>query len=418
MRSSLFRREVVEAQAVKSIGSAVLLRPVPMRLAAAGTGIIGILLVCLITCCEYTRKTHVKGQIEPSSGAIRAVAQQYGTVLNRSVGDGALVRKGQLLFELSSERRGGPAGGVDARIDVALLERRQLLQQELALQTQQLERRFASLKQRSELIARETNRLDQEKALQSERVRRAYDMRARYQQLRLKGFVSEPQMANIDNDATEQQSRLHALDRARFGLAGEALQNQQETTEVKSQIALNATQSERTRATLDQETAEHQGRARTAIVAPADGILTAVTTEVGQTVQAGTVMGTIIPEGSKLEAVLLAPSNAIGFAEPGQEVMLRLASFPYQKYGELSGRITSVDRSPIMPAQPSGSAAGEALYRIRVSLPLQSMQIHGKHKLFYPGTEVSGDILQERRTLLAWIVDPIISAGGWREAAR
>lgn len=133
--------------------------------------------------------------------------------------------------------------------------------------------------------------------------------------------------------------------------------------------------------------------------------------------QTGSTLATVIPDGGQLEAVLLAPSAAIGFAEPGQAVMLRLSSFPYQKYGQLRGKIASVDNSPVVTAQASGGSGAEQLFRIRVQLARRSMAVSGKERLIYPGTEVSGDILQERRTLLAWIVDPIISASGWRDPA-
>jgi membrane fusion protein len=138
---------------------------------------------------------------------------------------------------------------------------------------------------------------------------------------------------------------------------------------------------------------------------------------VGQTVQTGSTLATVIPDGGQLEAVLLAPSTAIGFAEPGQTVMLRLSSFPYQKYGQLRGHIASVDNSPVATSQANGGSGAEQLFRIRVQLARRSMAVNGKERLIYPGTEVSGDILQERRTLLAWIVDPIVSASGWRDPA-
>jgi membrane fusion protein len=402
---------------MQSIGAAVLLRPVPVRVAGALTALIGVALLCLVTLGHYTRKTHVQGQIAPVAGAIRVVAQQGGTVTAAPrIANGERVRKGQVLFELSSER-GGLGGGADARIDVALAERRELLRQELNLQNVQLARRRTSLTQRRQLIVGELERIDQERVLQAGRSRRAIDLRKRYQALRTDGYIAEPKMASVDDDSAEQESRLHALDRARFALDGELLQNRLESAEVSSQMSLNATQSARTGATLEQEIAEHQARARAAVLAPADGFLTAVTTELGQTVQAGTTLATVLPEGGQLEAVLLAPSAAIGLAEKGQSVMLRLSSFPYQKYGQLRGHIASIDNSPVITGQANVGSGAEQLFRIRVQLARSSMAVNGTERLIYPGTEVSGDILQERRTLLAWIVDPIVSATGWRDPA-
>lgn len=111
-----------------------------MKVAVGTAAVLALALLLYLTFGEYTRKVHVTGSIVPGTGVIRAVASQYGMVVARPVRGGDVVAQGQVLYELSSERTNG-SGGIDARIDHSLIERRSLLAEERELQTAQLQQR-------------------------------------------------------------------------------------------------------------------------------------------------------------------------------------------------------------------------------------------------------------------------------------
>ena len=55
------------------------------------------------------------------------------------------------------------------------------------------------------------------------------------------------------------------------------------------------------------------------------------------------------PSAHTLVAALFAPTRTAGFIQPGQEVWLRLAAYPYQKFGLAKGRVLKVSVTPIAP---------------------------------------------------------------------
>lgn len=80
------------------------------------------------------------------------------------------------------------------------------------------------------------------------------------------------------------------------------------------------------------------------LTAPVAGLVASRLVEVGQAVQPGQPMLSLLPEGSQLRAQLLVPSAAIGFVKKGDQVLLRYKAHPYQKFGSHIGRVIRVSR--------------------------------------------------------------------------
>lgn len=154
------------------------------------------------------------------------------------------------------------------------------------------------------------------------------------------------------------------------------------------------------------------------MTAPQDGTVTAILAEPGQTVSAQP-LATLLPAGSRLVVHLYAPSKAIGFVEPGQHVRMRFAAYPYQKFGQYEGTVTQVSRTSLtsaeLPAQLATVAqqsAGEGLYRVSVELASQTVQAYGKSQPLTVGMQLEADVLQETRTLVEWVLSPVIGLRG------
>ncbi len=142
--------------------------------------------------------------------------------------------------------------------------------------------------------------------------------------------------------------------------------------------------------------------------------------------QAGQTLLTLLPQATpgsataaQLQAHLYAPSHTAGFVRPGQTVYLRYAAYPYQKFGLYAGRITAVSSTPFAPnelppnlAQQLVSQAGsnEALYRINVQLADQSVKAYGEDIALKPGLTLEADVLQERRKVWEWVLEPVLAA--------
>jgi membrane fusion protein len=169
------------------------------------------------------------------------------------------------------------------------------------------------------------------------------------------------------------------------------------------------------RASAGQERIERNLQYRASIAAPAAGRVAALLVEVGQTVSPGTTLATIVPVAAPLEAHLFAPSRAIGFVRPGQEVAVRYLAYPHQKFGSHRATVVAVSRSPLPAADlgfapPDGSR--EPLYRIKVALEAQAVPAYGRREPLQAGMQVEADLMLDRRRLVEWIFEPLLSLSG------
>lgn len=117
------------------------------------------------------------------------------------------------------------------------------------------------------------------------------------------------------------------------------------------------------------------------------------------------VSGQLVMEATRLQAQLWVPGSAIGFIAPGDRMLLRYRAFPYQKFGQRTGRVVRIARNATTPA---GRARGaEPVYRVLVQLDQQSIMARGALRPLRPGMLLDADIPGERRRLYQWVLTPL-----------
>jgi membrane fusion protein len=209
------------------------------------------------------------------------------------------------------------------------------------------------------------------------------------------------------------QAQTQALERQRtaFGRERALLEGERRNLPLLARGAQGSI--ERDLAALTREAAEQDSERRLIVRAPQDGQLSAVLAEPGQSVAPSSALASLVPQGAVLQAQLYAPSSAVGFVKPGQAVRLRLEAFPYQKYGQLEGRVLQVSRTPLaageLAAQPLAGAQparpGEALFRITVAL--DDSPTGRWPQPLVAGMRLQADVLLERRRLIEWLFEPL-----------
>ncbi|MFL6711205.1 MAG: HlyD family efflux transporter periplasmic adaptor subunit [Massilia sp.] len=412
MELAPIRPEVIEAMRSRRAGAIVLAQPVPMRVAARFGAAVLLGLALLLACGEYTSKVRVTGLLAPAGGAIKVVAAQTGRISARHVREGDSVKAGQLLFEISAERTGA-GGSVDEKIGVQLAERRRQVELRRAASAEQLRQQGAALGRQRELAEAELASHQGALTIEDAMVRSATANHARYARLARHGFVAAAVLAQYANArdlelarraalAINLQTARQALERIKGEQA--VLEGQARTAEADARTSL---------ATLAQEAAEHEGRRATAVLAPAAGRVTTFAYSVGQNVNAGAMLATVLPAGAVLEAQLLVPSQAKASIRRGQNVQLRIDAFPYQKYGLVAGTVEQVELSPITDLPP-GAAPGAMLYRATVALSTDALLKYGQRIPFESGMTLQADIFNDRRRLIEWVFDPLVSAAPGR----
>jgi membrane fusion protein len=407
--SSLFRPEVIENRQSQWLGSIQLLRPVSLHVLTALAVGAAVVVAAYLFLGEYTRKARVSGFLAPDRGVIRLVAPQAGTVLESRAVEGAVVRRGDVLYVLS----------VDG-VNVAGTVRETLSARERSLvgaarQQAELEReRAAGIDRQVATMRGELVQIDAEARLHEQRLALAEQSLARLESLRADNFISAAQVQSKSEELLGLRAQAQALQRQRAAQLREIEQLLARRRELPLQTQVLQGELERDLAEVAQKQAENDSRGRVEIRAPQDGVVTGVVAQPGQAVNETVALASLLPADAKLQAHLFAPSSAVGFVKADQTVLLRYQAFPYQKFGLQAGQIAQVSRSPLQPSElvgvPLAQTLGSAqpLYRITVTLDRQSVAAYGSDQALSPGMQLEADVLLDRRRLIEWIFEPLL----------
>ncbi len=455
---SLFRREVQEAQSAQWMGTVRLSRPLSFSVVTAVAVLLAASFGSLSVWGEVNRKARLSGILVPIQGSLNITAAQAGVIAERRVREGDTVAAGDVLLIINAERQSlvGPEGLVGdtaALVAQQIESRRQALVAERNFRELQARQREQVLTDRLRTLDAQLRTSEDELLGQRHRVKLSEKTFERHQALAREGFISEAQAQARQEELIDARNREQGLQRARLGLQQDRQALLGERQALAAQLQTELSQLNRSLASAEQEAAENSARKTTVVLAPQPfGIgaggdedpsdsatapraakaryrVTGLNLQVGQFVQAGQSLATLVPvTASKtgapadstqtLEAQLFAPSRTVGFVALGQRVYLRYAAYPYQKFGLHGGRISAISATPFaahelppnLSRQVSAQAGSEeALYRINVQLDHQVVRAYGKDYLLKAGLTLDADVLQDRRRIWEWVLEPVLA---------
>ena len=145
----------------------------------------------------------------------------------------------------------------------------------------------------------------------------------------------------------------------------------------------------------------------------------------GTVVSPGTILMTLVPHGESLRAEVWVSNQDVGFVRIGQQAKVKLAAYPFQKYGMVDARVVQV--SADATEAPSANTRSDALFgrdrpmgplafRAVVELATQHLDAGDSRFLLKPGMQVVAEIKLGERTLLEYLLSPVQKAV--HEAAR
>ena len=411
MSNELFRKEVLEAKRSSWLGGISLAQPLKLWLLAgfavfAATAIIGFLVLG-----EYTRRSRVTGQLVPDLGLSTVVSPTGGVVGRLYPEEGAQVAANDPLTVITVPRV--TAAGSDSLtvIREGLETRRESLESLGEAQTDQIDAQIAGLSRQRTAAQHELSQIENEIATRREQVRLGRETTERYQRVADEKYVSQVQVNQQRQSVLELTNAQQSLERQATSLRRNLAQLDQAVRELPAQRQGSQATTSRDLAMLDQERVQQEASGELLIRAPVTGLVANRLIEPGQAVQAGQPLMSLLPKGSQLQAQLLVPSAAVGFIQPGDQVLLRYQAFPYQKFGHHRGKVIRVSRSAITPDGNDGQNA-EPYYRVLVALDEQAITAYGKSEALRPGMRLDADILGERRKLYEWVLEPLYSIRG------
>ena len=413
----LFRDEVLQGQRTGLLGEILLTPRASVSVLTLCAALIGVAIVLFLVYGSYTRRSTVTGQLLPSAGVIRVHTPQPGVVTEKKVMEGQSVRKGDVLYVLSSDRLGAGSRELQADIGQQVDDRRRSLEAEIKRNRTVEAAEIGHLERRAETLRAENQAILKQLEQQVLRLRLAQEARARYQGLADQDYIAREQLFLKEAELSDQQSRQQALQRDLLASQRELGTTVQEIANTRVRFLNQNALLQRGISSAQQELTEVESRRRVFITAPEAGRATLVVAEVGQAVDGTRPLLNLVPENARLEARLYAPSATIGFVRPGNDVQLRYQSFPYQKFGQHEGRVESISNNAVTSSELAGFAIpdtlpGEPVYAITVVLRQQAVTAYGKQWPLQAGMRLDADVLQETRRLYEWVLEPLYSITG------
>lgn len=388
------------------------------------------------------------GKLVPASYLKVVQPAEPGVVRQILVSEGDLVRAGQVLMRmdprLADAERGALLAEKEARawqlrrLDAQLSGRglavapgtagesgRHALQQYLSA----VEAHRAALEQarlqeeraRQELAAAEEvwHKLQQVLPLQEERETAVDRMAA-------KGYVSRVEQLDQRRARIETRQDLLAQEHAIRSARSQVTQAAQRVRELQADYRRQL-QEEREAAGMQLARLEEQLaglRARQEgleLTAPQDGVVKSLLTHTpGSVVQAGAVLATLVPSQEPAVAEVWMTNEDAGFVRVGQAVSVKVAAFPFQRYGLVAGTVEDIAADAEAGGNPAAptveGAMGTLVYRCRIRLQQQQLARGGQEFRLLPGMRVLAEVRLGQRRVIDYLLSPVI--GAVREAGR
>jgi len=403
-----FRSEV-QAQHQRRYGPEVMQLGIsPWRLSSALLCGIAVAILLFIWLSNYTKKARVSGQVVPSHGLTKVIALQAGVVSELRVAEGQYVKAGDVLLRINSSKS-NLYGSLQNEVLTSLDERSANLEESKEVVHSMYRAKKREAKEKIKQLNVQVDGVSKQQILLEQRSKLASLSVQRQQKLSDEGYVSS---ASVD----EKRAELAAVESQLAGLRSSAAEIAQQQALAKSlleQLPLSSQAEKnglkRDLAALAAERAQQESLREIAVIAPRDGIVTALQIKQGITVTEQTVLLQLVPKNDVYQVELFVPSRDIGFINTGMPVTLRYESFPYQKFGVKNGRVLEMTKTVISAHDLAIKLSDrEDYYRLLVSLSEQKVEHQGQTWNLQSGMKVEADVTLDSRPIWEWLFEPLL----------
>ncbi len=278
-----------------------------------------------------------------------------------------------------------------------------------------LQRQWQEFRDRIATLLRERDRLWAERRTASRQVQKLEAiLPILTRRARERKGLSSKKLLSEEQYLIAEQARLESLHDLRAGksrieeltAAIEALDARIDLarSEFYRQTLESLDEAERRRDALAQEIIKAETRLRAlTLKAPVDGRVQQLSIHtVGAVVTPAQQLMVIVPEDNELEVEAVLENRDIGFVEVGQTAEIKIDTFPFTRYGTIAGKVVNLSRDAV-PDENKG-----LVYRMRVALERQDIEVNGKPIPLAPGMTVTVEVKTGKRRLIEYFLSPLL----------
>jgi membrane fusion protein len=411
-RPALFRQEAIDfLHQRNSWGEVVSLQPVSSKI--LGWTLAGLVAVslCFLSIAQYARKETVSGYLTPTFGTAKIFVPQQGFIKDIKVKEGQEVAEGDALLTVVTSQITANGDDVNGTVLAVLAQQRNVVERQIAAE----ERRTASERDRLAStikgIEGEIDQLDDQRNIQNERLKLSESFVATGAKLVASGALAAIELKRREQGALEQKQNVVTLEQQITARRTQLTDARHTLEQLPAVVAERVRVLRNDLSSIEQRVAEVNGRQAYVIKAPTSGRVSTLQATVGQIADPKHMQLEIIPVDTQLQAELFFPTRAFGFVRPGQQVRLLYDAFPYQKFGAYRGSVTELSHAILSGNETTGPITlKEPAYRVTVALERPDIDAYGRKMPLQPDMLLKADVILEQRSLLRWLLDPVLSA--------
>lgn len=372
------------------------------------------------------------GEISPVGTVRKLQHLEGGIVAAIDAHEGDLVEAGQPVIELDPGMARPELEQLRARLDGLLMQQRQLAafkSGSSVMFASQLPTGTELAVAQNDLLISKRNALDDQRVVlraqieqrraelasllvQRDTVKQGADLLDRQiaarQQLVGKGSAPLMGLIDLQRDATKVQAQIAELDGQISRTQGALGEAQARLPELESRNLRDAAEDNAKLETEIAEVRENVARAedrvkRLFIRSPVRGTVKGLQTEtIGGVIQPGSTVLEVVPSDVPLIVEARVLPKDIGFVKRGQNVVVKVGAYDYTHFGGVDGRIETVSATTFEDGK------GSAYYRARIRLAADHVGEEVGHNMIIPGMTVTADIKTGDKSVMAYLLKPIV----------
>jgi membrane fusion protein, adhesin transport system len=362
------------------------------RVAASGL----VLFLAWAYWFELDQTVKTQGQLIPETRTQVIQAADGGVLEKLLVEEGDVVKGGQVLAILESQRAN--AGLEEGRAKVAsLLAALARAQAEGAGRIPQFDPMLRQypvfLQEQTRLFQQKQKMLNTDLSTLQEALELAKGEYEINEKLFRSGDTSLLELMRAKRQVSEVNGRIEST-RQKFRQDA-----QLEATKIQEELASQRFKVDERLSVLD----------HTQLVSPVDGVVKVLRVNtVGGVLRAGDELMQISPTNVSLMAEIKISPSDIGQLRVGLPVGVKVDAFDYAIYGQLTGQLEYISSDTLTEQAASGQAP--VYYRARVRIDLKQDNLKIPLVLLKPGMTVAADVRTGSRSILTYLLKPIIKA--------
>ncbi|WP_340617666.1 HlyD family secretion protein [Xenorhabdus entomophaga] len=404
--NSIYRTEALQHKRERWLGTSSLNIPSSVSICLL-TGIITFaFIVSIIAFGSYSERVNVTGSVIYDPPAVSLIAQSDGAIIQSAALEKKIIKRGEVIFSVSGETQ-THLGATNFEIAELLKKQRYELLKRLNVIASEAEKNKAYLTEKIKNKEREIESLHN-LLKDSEEQKKWFEKKSSlYENLRKKGIALDSEFIDRKKDYYSATVNLSSAKLNIITLQGELLDLKKKISTIDRELDSTRESITIEIASIEQKILDAERQREYLIVAPFDGMITSVTVHKGERVKAGQQTAVLVPQNAVPKIELLSPSDSLGDVADRQRVKIRVAAYPYQWHGKMSGVIETISEAPINispSTQANGEGKSKELFRIVVRPVMTEQQ---RNMVLLPGMKVETEIYVRTRKIYEWLFMPV-----------